>query len=112
MGKKATVLETHRRVRQVYEWMSEYKSRPTIHRLAAEMWGSGGSERNVDEYMKRARAQTLADWSDIDRKEWVSQAIQQMQKVAELSIEQKQHSNAIGAISMQAKLLGVTARDN
>ena len=38
--------------------------------------------------------------------------MQQMQKVAELSIEQKQHSNAIGAISMQAKLLGVTARDN
>jgi hypothetical protein len=59
-----------------------------------------------------ARAQIVADWSQVDRKEWVAQAVQQMQKVAELSIEQKQHSNAIGAISMQAKLLGVTSRDN
>ena len=92
--------------------MSECKSRPTIQRLAAENWGSGTSERRVDEYMKRARAQIVADWSDVDRKAWVAQAVQQMQKVAELSIEQKQHSNAIGAVSLQAKLLGVAARDN
>lgn len=111
VGRKATQLETERRVRQVYEWMSEAKSRPTIIRLVAENWGQL-SDRMVDEYIKRARAQIVADWSQVDRKEWVAQAVQQMQKVAELSIEQKQHSNAIGAISMQAKLLGVTARDN
>ena len=110
--KKADQLEVERRVQQVYEWMSEAKSRPTIMRLAAENWGSGTSERNLEEYMRRARKRILEDWSEVDRKEFVASALQTMQRVAELSIEQRQHSNAIGAVALQAKLLQICARDN
>ncbi len=112
VGRKATQLEVERRVQQVYEWMSEAKSRPTIMRLAAENWGSGTSERSLDNYMRKARQRILTDWSEVDRKEFVASALQTMQRVAELSIDQRQHSNAIGAVALQAKLLQICSRDN
>ena len=77
--------------------------------LAADQWGV--SERMIDEYIARAREQITKDWT-IDRKEYVTQLCQKLEHVAKASMDCKQHSNAIGAFGLQARILGIDGKFN
>jgi len=48
----------------------------------------------------------------MDRKDWVASALEKLEKVAAISIESRQPSNAIGALGLSAKLHQITSRDN
>ena len=110
--KKATQHEAKRRVDQVHQWLSECKTRATIIRLAQSQWGSGVGEANIDLYIRKARKQIVEHLDQVDRKQWIAAAVEQLQQVAESSCANGQHSNAIGALNAQAKLLGMLPRDN
>ena len=110
--KKATQHEAQRRVDQVHQWLSECKTRATIIKLASEQWGSGTTVNNIDLYIKKARKQIVEHLDKVDRKQWIAAAVEQLQQVAESSCANGQHSNAIGALNAQAKLLGMLPRDN
>ena len=110
--KKATQHEAKRRVDQVHQWLSECKTRATIIRLAQEQWGSGTSHDNVDLYIRKARKSIVEHLDKVDRKQWIAAAVEQLQQVAEASCANGQHSNAIGALNAQAKLLGMMPKDN
>ena len=107
MGKKATAATAQARVDQCYRWISECKTRPDILQLAADQWGV--SERSIDEYIRKAREQITKDWT-IDRKEYVTQLSQKLEYVAKKSLECYQHSNAIGAYELQARILGIDGK--
>ena len=107
MGKKATAATAQARVDQCYRWISECKTRPDIIRLASEQWGVG--DRQIDIYIQKAREQITKDWT-IDRKEYVAQLSQKLDAVAKASIDCKQHSNAIGALGLQARILGIDGK--
>ena len=110
--KKATQIEAQRRVDQVHQWLSECKTRATIIRLASEQWGSGTNPRTVDLYIQKARKSIVEHLDKVDRKQWIAAAVEQLQQVAEASCANGQHSNAIGALNAQAKLLGMLPKDN
>ena len=109
MGKKATAATAEARVNECYRWISECKTRPDILRLGKDQWGVG--ENMIDKYIAKARAKIKADW-DIDRQEYVAQLSQKLDAVAKASIDCKQHSNAIGALGLQARILGIDGKYN
>ena len=107
MGKKATAATMEARVNQVYKWISECKTRPDIQELASAQWGV--SRAQIDVCIARARKQITEDWT-IDRKEYVTQLSQKLEHVARKSLDSGQHSNAIGAYGLQARILGIDGK--
>ena len=101
MGKKATNIEIDRRVHEIVMLLSSAKTNSYIRRYAAEEWGA--SERQADRYLQRARDIIRADYS-IERHEFMASRLALLDKVAEASIRQGQHSNAVGAIRLQSEL--------
>ena len=107
MGKKATAATAEARVNECYRWISECKTRCDILKLGKDQWGVG--ENMIDKYIAKARAKIKEDW-DIDRQEYVTQLCQKLEHVAKASIDSKQHSNAIGAFGLQARILGIDGK--
>ena len=98
------------RIERTIELISLCKPTSEIIRVGKEEWGVGVSA--VEKILRAARARIRERWNGQDRQDFVASALEKMEKVAELSIEQRQHSNAIGAVALQAKLLQITNRDN
>lgn len=63
----------------------------------------GASERQADRYLAKAREIIKDDYS-IERSEFLASRIALLDKIAESSIREKQHSNAVGALRLQAEL--------
>ena len=63
----------------------------------------GGTERQGQTYLKRAREIIRADYS-IERSDFLSSRLALLDKVIDASINSKQHSNAVGALKLQAQL--------
>ena len=95
------------RVNLIYQWISECKTRPEIIELGSAQWGVGRGQ--IDNYIKQAREQITKDWT-IDRKEYVTQLSQKLEHVARKSLDSGQHSNAIGAYGLQARILGIDGK--
>ena len=98
------------RIERMIEWISLCKPTGDMLRLAAQEWGV--KDRQAETYLKYARARIRERWNNPGRKDFVASALEKMERVAELSIKTNQHSNAIGAVNLQAKLLQITTRDN
>ena len=98
------------RIERMIEWISLCKPVHEMLRLAREEWGVCTSQ--AESYLRQARARIRERWDGQDRKDFVAGALEQMQKVAAMSIASGQGSNAIGAVNLQAKLLQITTRDN
>ncbi len=98
------------RIERMIEWISVCKPVHEMLRLAKEEWGVSTSQ--AESYLRQARARIRERWDGQDRKDFVAGALEQMQKVAQMSIASGQGSNAIGAVNLQAKLLQITTRDN
>ena len=85
----------------IVKFLSTAKTNSYIHRYAKEEWGVSISQADV--YLKRARDIIRADYS-IDRSDFLGSRLALLDEVIEASIRTKQHSNAVGALKLQAQL--------
>lgn len=103
-------LEIADQVFKVQEWLVAGHRPNEIRRFCSDNWGL--NSRVAEARIQAARRQMIQDVNCLDRKEKAAQIIEQLEKVLNMSLETKQCSNAIGSLSLQAKLLGLLARDN
>ena len=107
--KKANKELSARRVDKIIELISLCKPTGEIVRVCSSEWGV--STRQAENYLQKARGVIRDRFDQMDRKDWVASALEKLEKVAAMSIESRQHSNAIGALGLSAKLLQITGRD-
>ena len=101
MGKKSDKAEIDRRIHVVVKLLSSAKTSSYILRFCSEEWGV--TERQGQTYLKRAREIIREDYS-IDRSDFLGSRLALLDKVIDASINTKQHSNAVGALRLQAEL--------
>ena len=101
MGKKSTNAEIDRRVHIVVKLLSSAKTNSYILRFCAEEWGV--EKRQAENYLAKAREVIRADYS-VDRSEFLGTRLALLDEIIEASIRCKQHSNAVGALKLQAQL--------
>ena len=101
MGKKSDSAEIDRRVNTIIKLLFSAKTSSYIHRFAKEEWGV--SESQADRYLARARDIIRADYS-VDRSDFLGGRLALLDEIIEASIRTKQHSNAVGALKLQAQL--------
>lgn len=111
MATKANKEIAAARVDRCVELISLCKSTAEIIRIGKVEWGLSG-DRQIQEYIRSARTKIREQYDAMDRKDWIAAALEKLEKVATMSLECRQHSNAIGAIGLQAKLLQLTKGDN
>ena len=101
MAKKATKAEVDRRIHEIVKLLCSAKTNSYIFRFCSQEFGV--DKRQAENYLRRAREVIQADYS-IERHEFLASRIALLDKIAEKSIAQGQHSNAVGAIRLQAEL--------
>ena len=98
---KASKIEIDRRVHEIVKLICSAKTNSFICRYASVEWGV--NERTAMRYLAKAREIIKYDYS-IERTEFLASRIALLDKIAEVSIRENQHSNAIGALRLQAEL--------
>ena len=101
MAKRSDKAEVDRRVHTVVKLLSSAKTSSYVCRFAAEEWGV--EKRTAERYLKEAREIIRADYS-IERSDFLGSRLALLDEVIEASIRTKQHSNAVGALKLQAQL--------
>ena len=101
MGKKSSKAEIDRRVHEVVKLLTSAKTTSYVVRFAAEE--RGVNRRMTENYIARAREIIRADYS-VDRSDFMASRLALLDKIAEESIACKQHSNAVGALKLQAQI--------
>ena len=101
MGKKSNAAEIDRRIHTVVKLLSSAKTSSYILRFCSEEWGV--TERQAQTYLQRARDIIKADYS-VERSDFLSTRLALLDEIIEASIRCKQHSNAVGALKLQAQL--------
>ena len=98
-----TALEIAEQVRLVQDWLAEGNRPNVIRQRCADRWGV--STRTAAHRMAAARQQMIRDINVMDRAEKVSEMIEKLETVIQMSIERNMGANAIGAMKLQADLL-------
>ena len=101
MAKKSDAAEIDRRVHTVVKLLSSAKTSSYVLRFCSEEWGV--TERQGHTYLARAREIIRADYS-IERHDFLASRLALLDKIGDSSINTKQHSNAVGALKLQAQL--------
>ena len=101
MGKKSDAAEIDRRIHTVVKLLSSAKTSSYVCRYASEEWGV--DKRTAERYMAKAREIIRADYS-IERHDFLGSRLALLDEINESSIRTKQHSNAVGALKLQAQL--------
>ena len=101
MGKKSDAAEIDRRIHTVVKLLSSAKTSSYVCRYASEEWGV--DVRTAQRYLAKAREIIRADYS-VDRSEFLGSRLALLDEIIESSIRTKQHSNAVGALKLQAQL--------
>ena len=101
MAKKSDAAEIDRRIHTVVKLLSSAKTSSFVCRYAAEAWGV--NKRTAERYLQQAREIIRADYS-IERSDFLGSRLALLDEVIEASIRTKQHSNAVGALKLQAQL--------
>ena len=109
-SKRASQEVIEARIERTIELLSLCTPYGDLCRRMQEEWGV--STDTTERYIAKARARIRERWNSQSRQDWVATALDRMDRVAEMSMKSGQQSNAIGATSLQAKLLGIAARDN
>ena len=105
MAKKSTKAEKILRVNQVVRMLVNCASRSSIVQFAASEWGL--SMRQADTYIAEAREILRTDAS-IERSDYLAARLQTIDKVIQQGLKQNQLSAVIGALKLQAEVLGLT----
>lgn len=101
MAKKSDAAEIDRRIHTVVKLLSSAKTSSYVLRFCAEEWGV--QKRQAENYLARAREIIRADYS-VDRHDFLGSRLALLDEIIESSIRTKQHSNAVGALKLQAQL--------
>lgn len=103
---KANDEEIILRVESVYKMILKGKTRAQILRNAAENWGV--AERQGEEYLSRARALMLEDFTK-ERQEHLALAVERMNMVFGVSFDASDYQGAISAQREINKIIGLYA---
>ena len=98
---KSDKAEIDRRVHTVVKLLSSAKTSSYVCSYAKDEWGV--SQATAERYMKRPREIIKADYS-VERSDFLGSRLALLDKIIQASIESKQHSNAVGALKLQAQL--------
>ena len=98
---KSDKAEIDRRIHTVVKLLSSAKTSSYVCSYAKDEWGV--SQATAERYMKRAREIIKADYS-VERSDFLGSRLALLDKIIQASIESKQHSNAVGALKLQAQL--------
>ena len=101
MAKKSDKAEIDRRIHTVVKLLSSAKTSSYILRFCSDEWGV--TERQAQTYLQRARDIIKAAYS-VERSDFLSTRLALLDEIIEASIRCKQHSNAVGALKLQAQL--------
>ena len=101
MRKKSDAAEIDRRIHIVVKLLSSAKTSSYILRFCAEEWGV--QKRQAETYLQRAREIIKADYS-AERSDFLGTRLALLDEIIEASIRCNQHSNAAGALKLQAQL--------
>ena len=101
MAKKSDKAEIDRRIHAVVKLLSSAKTNSYILRFCTEELGV--QKRQAETYLQRAREIIQADYS-VQRSDFLGSRLALLDKIIEASINSTQHSNAIGALKLQAQL--------
>ena len=101
MAKKSDAAEIDRRIHTVVKLISSAKTSSYVCRYAAEEWGV--EKRIAERYLAKAREIIRADYS-VERHDFLGSRLALLDEIIEASIRTKQHSNAVGALKLQAQL--------
>ena len=101
MARKSDEAEIDRRIHSVVKLLSSAKTNSYILRFCTEEWGV--QKRQAETYLQRAREIIKADYS-VDRADFLGTRLALLDKIIQASIDSKQHSNAVGALKLQAQL--------
>jgi hypothetical protein len=102
MGKKSDAAEIDRRVHTIVKLLSSAKTSSYVCRYASEEWGV--DPRTAHRYLAKAREIIRDDYS-VDRSATsLGSRLALLDEIIEASIRTKQHSNAVGALRLQAQL--------
>jgi hypothetical protein len=100
--KKSTISEIDARINAVYKLLLEGNSRTQILQYGSETWEI--SERQVEEYIRRARDHQRLD-AELERPEWLHESLCALKDIQRKATNGRQYSTALKAIEMQARLL-------
>ncbi|WP_115023646.1 hypothetical protein [Synechococcus sp. UW69] len=101
MGKKSDKAEIDRRIHTVVKLLSSAKTNSYILQFCTEEWGV--QKRQAETYVQRAREIIREDYS-VERSDFLGTRLALLDEIIEASIRCKQHSNAVGALKLQAQL--------
>ena len=101
MARKSDQVEIDRRVHTVVKLLSSAKTNSYILQFCTEEWGV--QKRQAETYLQRAREIIKADYS-VERSDFLGTRLALLDEIIEASIRCKQHSNAVGALKLQAQL--------
>ena len=101
MAKKSDKAEIDRRIHTVVKLLSSAKTNSYILRFCTEEWGV--QKRQAETYIQRAREIIKADYS-VEHSDYLGTRLALLDEIIEASIRCKQHSNAVGALKLQAQL--------
>ena len=90
-----------RRIHAVVKLLSSAKTNSYILRFCTEEWGV--QKRQAETYLQRAREIIKADYS-VERSDFLGTRLALLDEIIEASIRCMQHSNAVGALKLQAQL--------
>ena len=101
MGKKSDAAEVERRIQHVVRMLSVATPAHEICSYGKETWGV--SECQARRYIARAR-QVIREEYSVERSDFLGRQMAVLDKVIKASIDSGQHSNAVGALRLQAEL--------
>jgi hypothetical protein len=110
MAAKFASMEIARQVNQVREWIVEGLRPNVIRQKCSQEWGL--PSRTAENRMQAARREMVRDIEGVDRREKAAELLEAAADILKMARETKQLSNAIGALSFQARLLGLENRQN
>jgi len=104
VANKVTNAESYLRTQEVYSLLSTGHSRTQIIHIFTEKWRV--SERQVDNYIRKARDLLLAD-ADMARPAWLAEALQRLRTYENAAYQKGQIQTALNSVAAQAKLIGM-----
>jgi hypothetical protein len=105
-----TALEIAEQVYAIRGWLVEGNSPALIRKYCSEQWGL--STRVADSRIMVARQEMVRDIQGIDRQQFAAQLVEAAAEILKDAKGSRQLSNALGALRLQAEILGVTGRSN
>ena len=105
-----TALEIAKQVGDAREMLVQGNRVNVIRRYLCETYGL--HNRTADRRIADARIAMVADLDCIDRKEKAAQLLEAAEDILKMARETRQLSNALGALSFQARVLGLEQKQN